>query len=303
MSSKQNASTADKFSSLFDENWKEKSSGIRYRRSTTIGYDPTYSWEGRTEGPKTFSKLNVTHVPMQNGQPIALSGTSVLPLEKSVNVSALSVRQDPTNGAKSIPLTALQCDLGMDPDLAGRIPVRALTQEKGSHVVMQDFQQFRNMQLQKEGLTVVKEPSFMHAAGEQADGCLLNPRQRRELLDFEKRKLTAEKNMKLAISDRIKTRKQITGPNFYRGILMVESSENEDSEAFGKLARSRHQLQEDKEQILMERRSYLASKQSSIATNGNILVPETIPSRVTTTRDFQCKGGINHALSVSAAFK
>lgn len=96
---------------------------------------------------------------------------------------------------------------------------------------------------------------------------------------------------------------------------MVDSCNNEESEIYGAKAKRAHADKEYKAQIHLERKGYLALRCSSLATNGNILVPESIlpryslthlfssyllinfAFRVQTEAFYQSKGGNTHALS------
>ena len=103
--------------------------------------------------------------------------------------------------------------------------------------------------------------------------------------------------LRAATSTREKLRKQLSGPLFRRGVLMTDSSSNPDSEIYGELARKEQALKDYRAQIHLERRSQLATKWSSIATNGNITVPDSVAPRVKTQADYQSKGGKAHAFS------
>jgi hypothetical protein len=94
-----------------------------------------------------------------------------------------------------------------------------------------------------------------------------------------------------------KTNKQILGQQFHRGILMVDSSNNENSLIYGEKAKDINSLQNYKEIKCLERRTNLAVRTSSIHTNGNIIDPESVASRVKINKDYQSKGGIAKGLS------
>ena len=108
----------------------------------------------------------------------------------------------------------------------------------------------------------------MIAAGPQCDQKLLNPQQRRAILEFEKKQKEATRLIQIATSEREKTKKQLTGQQFKRGVLMYDSNGNQDSEIYGENARREAMNKEYKDQVHMERSSRLAAKQSSIQLNG-----------------------------------
>lgn len=108
----------------------------------------------------------------------------------------------------------------------------------------------------------------MQAAGSQWDQKLLNPKQRRLILEFDKQQKEATKLIQGAVAEREKTRKQLNGLQFKRGVLMFDSNDNPNSEIYGEYARNETMKNEYKNQIHMERSSRLATKQSAMQLNG-----------------------------------
>jgi hypothetical protein len=98
------------------------------------------------------------------------------------------------------------------------------------------------------------------------------------------------------VSDREKTKKQLSGLQFQRGVLQVDSADNVDSVIYGERAAKRISDSKYKSQIHRERRAQLSLKGSSMGTNGNILIPHTIDPRVKAVPNYQSKGGHYHGL-------
>lgn len=287
----------DKFTRLFDKDWNRTRSALRNRYEDEVrSYDPSYSWDAKSDHPDAFSKFDGSGaVPVQPSRPMALLGTRVIGLEQQPG-QFLNADQ-PTRQLTTLPLTTDQRDLDMFTDLSGRVPIVQAAREQRGLVTIEARPVFRNYQLQPPRYQIEQQPEFMRAAGPQGDQCLLNPGQRREIIEFEKRKKEADALTRAATAAREKTRKQIVGQSFRRGILMVDSAFNEESEVYGEAARKHHAEQDYKAQIHLERRSRLATKMSSIATNGNIVVPDSVQPRVPTERVYQSKGGSGHAFS------
>lgn len=287
---------ADKFSTYFDQDWGNTRSKIRTRAENRRTYDVSNSWDARSDNPESFSRLNQTLVPYQPTVPIVLSGTSVIKLEDNVGCDTLNVKQNKPSSTY-IPLSIEQQDVQMNPDLSATISIKNEAKLNSKVVVVDRRDGFENMNIKAPQLKDIDLPEYVVKAGREADQALLNPKQRRELNNILKAQQDAENLMKKAEFQRNKLRKQMAGPNFRRGILMVDSADNINSEIFGEKAREKIAEDEYKEQIHLERMSRLANKQSSMTTCGNILNPETLGPRVKLTKDYQSKGGYYHALS------
>lgn len=289
-------SKADKFQQLFDNDWKNNRSAVRNRTEELRQYDPSYSWDARSDNPQSFSRLQATYLPYQPIKPMTLSGPAVILLEETHGFNAINVKQ-PNKELSKIPLSSNQRDLGMDNDLSGNIPFVKNAKAEGKVTLVGERQTFKNQDLAPPVLIQGDMPEFMKSAGPNCDQRLLNPKQRREILDFEKRKKAADDLVRSAQSDRMKTKKQMSGLQFHRGALMIDSSDNMDSEIYGKRALELAAEREYKSQIHLERTSRLAAKQSAMHLNGNILVPDSVGPRVAVEKNYQSKGGDYHALS------
>jgi hypothetical protein len=294
--SKKLSGTADKFAELFDKDWKSAKSTIRVRSDNMKTYDPTYSWDAKVDDPKTFSRLQATYVTSQPVKPIVLSGAAVVLLENTNGFNSINVKQ-PSSELSKIPLTIPQRDTGMKVDLSGTIPILNDAKKLNAAVIMTETPGFNRHMMQAPTLQIAEPPKFMEAAGSQCDKKLLNPQQRRQIHEFEKKKNEADKLLLVAQAERHKTKKQMSGMQYHRGVLMFDSSDNTNSEIYGEKARLEQTQNEYKQQFELERLSKLSSKQSSIHTNGNFINPDSVAARVKTEKYYQGKGGNYHGLS------
>ena len=230
-------STADRFSALFDQDWAHTKSRIRTRVDDRRVYDPTNSWDSRSDNPRSFSRLDQTAVPFQKTAPIVLSGAAVVPLEENTGFSAINVKH-PDCHRTQIPLTQEQRDVGMGPDLSGQIPLRRETSPDDPRrtIVIREQPGFAYMSVKGPELAVVEKPAYILAAGPQANEKLLNPRQRREFNVIEKQEQEAAALLKKAAFQRSHTKAIMGGPFYKRGVLMVDSSDNIRSEVYGERA-------------------------------------------------------------------
>lgn len=294
--SKAKASTADRFASLFDQDWANSRSLIRNRVQESRVYDPTNSWEARSDNPRSFSRLDQTLVPFQKTSPIVLSGTQVIRLENNVGFNAINVKQ-PVQEKSSIPLNLNQQDATMQSGLSGKVPLIDQVDGERTILVMKGKPSFGNQALHGPQLEAIAKPEFMIQAGDQANQRLLNPKQRREFNIISQQELDAKNLVHRAKLQRRHTRNIVSGPDYTRGVLMVDSNDNIHSEIYGERAIQAQADKEYKRQVHLERRSRLANMESSMQTNGNLLNPETLGPRVKIEKVYQSKGGEYHALS------
>lgn len=287
---------ADKFSLLFDQDWQNAKSSLRGRFEASRSYDPIYSWDAKVDDPKEFSRLKQTLVPFQPSKPIVMSDAAVITLENTTGLNAINVKEPSVERCK-IPLSAVQQDAGIKQDLSLEIPFLLEAKNNNKVPLMKEKPSFKNMYVQAPELVQAEVPYFLTAAGPQCDQKLLNPKQRRDILEFEKKEAEAKELFRQAYVEREKTKKQLTGIQFHRGVLMYDSNDNMNSEIYGERAKREYADGEYKAQIHLERRSRLANKQSSMTLSGNILLPETLGPRVKVNKFYQSKGGDTHALS------
>lgn len=286
---------AEKFSTLFDSNWIGNKSTMRTKFDEERSYDTMYSWEARSDNPKEFSRLQATDMPVQNTKPITMSGRQVILLDKGPGPEFLSS----SSGVQvsDLPLTQQQKDIGMSNDLSGNIPLVEEARRTGKAVVLLEKAGYKNMDAQPALFGLEEYPAALLAAGPSCDRKLLNPAQRREILEFESKKKAADEYINSATASRDKLRVQATGMNFQRGIRGIDSCNNEESEIYGERARKERDEREYKDNIHLQRHGNLANKGSSMIMVGNILVPDSMPQNVKTEKSYQSKGGNTHAQS------
>lgn len=298
MSEKKKASTADKFSQLFDQDWSNTKSRIRTQQENRRTYDISNSWDARSDNPQEFSRLDQTLVPFQKSRPIVLSGNCVVQLEENTGYDTLNIKMPNFKSTSHIPLTVQQKDTGMTNDLTGQIPILDHTVSSSNQILVMDKRPgFENNNLSAPTLKAVAPPEYFHQAGKEVDGKLLNPKQRREVYRLIQQGEDAKQLVNAAQRDRNKTRNLINGAVYHRGIMMCDSNDNVHSEIYGERARRDQADREYKQQIGLERQSNLCKKTSSILVNGNILCPESLGPRVKLEKDFQSKGGDRHGFS------
>lgn len=81
---------SEKITQLFDRDWKNGKSTIRTRTQDKQSYDVSYSWNGRSDNPMEFSRLQATEMPVQPSKPITMSFAAVVELEKGETFDALN---------------------------------------------------------------------------------------------------------------------------------------------------------------------------------------------------------------------
>lgn len=170
--SKKLISTADKFTELFDNDWKRNTrSAVRTRCEDSRSYDPSYSWEAKGDDPREFSKLDKCAMPVQHTRPITLSGAAVIPMDRITGFEVLNVfdNRNPKPHTSCIPLTQDQRDLGMKPDFSCQIPRVNDALGRGGILVVEENPCYKNMSMQPTIFKEVQQPSFMVEAGPQCD--------------------------------------------------------------------------------------------------------------------------------------
>jgi hypothetical protein len=288
---------ANAFTELFDKDWKRTRSSLRAQTAGDRSYDPAYSWDARTDDPQAFSKMQSSDVPVQFAKPITMSGQQVIALEplsgQFLNVDAPSKLK----GLNAIPLTHDQQDIDMSTNLMGSVPICDQARSEGKFVTIAERPVFSKSQNQAPKFQVEAKPEFMDRCGPQGDQILLNPKMRREMIEFEKREQEARALVRGATSKRAKTQKMVQGPLFKRGVIQIDSAENMNSDVYGAQATSEKHNKDYRSQIHLERRSQLANLRSSIATNGNLIDPNSVAARVKVNANYQSKGGDFHGLT------
>ena len=247
----------ERFTQFFDKDWKTCRSAMRDLRCDDRSYDPSNSWDGRSDNPQTFSKLQSTELPHQPNRPITMTGTTVIPLETH---DGLPIFENYGSTTKcDLPLTIEQRDLAMKTDLSCKLPIAEKARDKGRLVQVDATPSFRNMEMRSPRFNEVAVPVFMKEVGPQCDKQLMTPAQRREVLDFEIRTRAANEYMRKAVSDRTRTKKQITGITYHRGVLGYDSTNNDESEVYGDKAQKLHSTMKKLDDFHSKRADYMAA--------------------------------------------
>jgi len=183
--------------------------------------------------------------------------------------------------------------------MSGYSQLEQRAHEHGKKVVMETPAYFANMQVRPPTLKELPSPKALRESGPQCDQKLLNPLQRREIADFERKMHAGELYLKEAKMARGKTFQQVKGPNFHRGILMVDTATNDNSEIYGDRAKAYRAKYTGKEEMAVKRRDRLSDLWSSMGKSGNILDPRSLSNTVRTTKPFQSKCMKHTQLSVA----
>ena len=104
----------------------------------------------------------------------------------------------------------------------------------GCDAVVMDDPSFRNFHLQQHNTVPAKTPDALTRGGPQADRCLLNPVERREIMEFEHKVAAAKKVIMKAdaAANRLKHLMKTKHPS---GVIGVDSVKNLSSDVYGEL--------------------------------------------------------------------
>lgn len=290
----------DKLVKHFDEDWKTQRSTIRQTNEEIerLKYNPTSSWEAKSDNPRHFSRLDQTvEVAVQTTRPIALLNSAVLILEKPEGMSVYG-REKMTNSSIPIPLTLEQRDIGMvSGNLSGDIPLTKELKDDKKVIVMEKGPCFQNMQVKGPVFKIEEKPEFYVHYTSQEDARILKPSEQKTLLDFEMRKRSGEYYTKKASTDRQHTKAIFTNPFHSRGVLGVDSADNPNSEVYGQQAQVLMERAEVTATAAEKKKHVLAERGKSMTAVGNLLVPDTISSSVREKPLMPRKGGDHHSFT------
>jgi hypothetical protein len=293
---------ADQLSTFFDHGWIETKSAVRTKYDDDKTYDIAYSFDGKTDNPERYSRLEVRNMPNQPTRPICMSGNAVIMLEKHTGLEVFNVNQDNTRTLTKVPLNANQQNVGMASDYSGHIPLHEEAWRQGKTVVMTEPLSFQKYHIQPPVFEISSKPECFEKAGSNCDKALLHPHERLIIQDFEKRSKSAGNMIAEAKNDRVRLKKQLTDARFHRGITGVDSHDNVNSEIYGERAKKQYADENCRTNLEAERRIHLSHKTSSMVTNGNILAPENLDNRVQVNKFLGQKGGDFHALPFQNTF-
>ena len=297
MPSKAKSSLADQFTGHFDRDWGTKKSRIREVRTERFDYSPNYSWDALSDNPETFSKLAERAIPVQTGRPCTLVGKRVIELEEVGGMQMLNVIEPP-RAKNPLPLSSLQKDSGMSGhDINGEIPFHAQAVKEGKMVLMEKNYGFNNYSVCPPKFSTQEKPDFYNQAGEHGDQKLLNPTQRRKMMEFDCQTHDAKKQLQAAASEREKLRASIAGPNYHRGVLMCDSNDNVNSEIYADRARKLQEASNRRSAAHANRTNNLLEKGGTLGRSGgdwgNLLPDDGKNGGM----GFQSKGRVSGSLS------
>jgi len=275
----------DRFTKFFDKDWKTCRSSLTQLQADDKSYDPSNSWDGRSDNPVSFSRLQSTAMPTQTNCPITMSGATVIPLEP---FDGLPVFNNYGNTTQShIPLTVEQRDVNMALNLTGKVPIAENARNEGKNVFLDQTPSFQNMEMRSPRFSTNAVPTFMKEVGPQCDQKLMTPAQRRQVQDFEVRSRAANEYMRKATSDRHKTKKLIGGIPFHRGVLGYDSTNNAESEAYGPRAQMLHAKHSKVDRFHASRREYMARVGGTVVSE---VLSNTGRGGIDEDKSFQSKG-------------
>ena len=185
-------------------------------------YDPSLSWDGLSLDPRPFSRFDArpTRIAPGSSAPVGLAGNRVIELDYLNDGTAFGL---PTYGSKVrvIPPTFEQLDT-------------VLRYQEGYDALIMDEPSFKNFNLNMPTTAPAKTPSCLIRGGPQADRCLLNPSERREIMEFEHKSMAAHKMVVKA--DAAKNRLlHLMKTKHATGCVGVDSVKNLSSEVYGDL--------------------------------------------------------------------
>ena len=106
-------SLANKLTIHFDKPWMVNRSSLRLKTADEVSYDPSHSWDARSDDPRAFTRLQATEMPVQTAHPVTMSNGAVCELEtRTDGLRVLGVKQS-DKALKPIPLTVEQKDVDM----------------------------------------------------------------------------------------------------------------------------------------------------------------------------------------------
>lgn len=279
----QTKSTADQFASLFDGNWTETCRSTIRSNKSSFGFNAANTYnrfpQETTYLPQNFSSLT---------RPIGTHNGTVVELDPFSGLETLNAPETIKKPYLTLPLNCHQRDLGMT---QSSIPLVDRVNESSDNekVIMIAKETFKNMKLQRVEFSSATIPIAMIQAGEQCDQILLTPTQRREIHEYEKKKQEASKYIKNTIQARESLRRQLQGPRYHRGVIGLDSSSNIQSEVYGDKAKKILEKQNERLAHSKARRANLEYQTSSMLSNGNILIPESIADHVKLNKTYQSK--------------
>lgn len=179
---RESKSTAEKFATLFDNDWQNQRSTLRQtRHQSSASYNPAYSWNARSIDPKLDRITGtVNDTSKAFSRPIGLSGSTVVPLEPNQGLEVFNVPKSNNNSINHA-LTTEQEVIGMNRNPSGVIGIVEQAKRLNKVVIADHDGGFINMDVKPPTFTLVDPPKGLVEAGSQCDKKLLTPAQRLEV--------------------------------------------------------------------------------------------------------------------------
>lgn len=270
------AADPNKLANHLDHGWATKKSEIRHALERSK-YTPVYSWDGMSDESVSFSRLKSNDIPYQHSHPCTLSGKRIIELEKNFGMSAITGAEI-TKGSSQLPLSFAQKDVGVvGTDLSGTVPIALTAHKENKCVIMEKNYAFENYDVKPPVFKIAEIPSFYAQAGSNGDRILLNPTQRKQIMIHDTEVLAAKKHIQAAQCERHKLKTSLLGPTHHRGVLMYDSVENVNSEAYGSKAVSQQEYQQKWQEHKFNREENIKCRSGGLTTNFNDLVSKDTP--------------------------
>ncbi|GMH65566.1 hypothetical protein TrRE_jg9136, partial [Triparma retinervis] len=190
-------------------------------------YDPSISWDGLSVDPRPFSRFDArpTRVDPKLTSAVGLAGNRVVELDCVNDGSVFGIS---TSGDKvrRIPETHEQLDT-----------VNRARPDLGYDEVVLEEPSFSNFHLNIPTTKPARTPIGLIKGGPNADRCLLTPDERREIMEFEHKRIAAHKLIGKADGARNRL-KSLMMTRHTNGVQGVDSVQNLDSRVYGELGRT-----------------------------------------------------------------
>jgi hypothetical protein len=229
---------------------------LDYPRPASV-YDPSISWDGLSVDPRPFSRFDArpTKIPPGAVAPTGMTGSRVIPLDGINDGTVFNPNPTLQHQVRAIPETAEQMDT----------KTRAIDKEREATVV--DEPGFRAYHLTRPLTRTESIPDALIRGGPQANECLLNPKERRQIMEFEHRRIKAAKMVGKAdgAANRLDS---LMKTSFKAGALGVDSVKNLNSGVYGELGRTIERTCNQKFVHETGRRDMLTQRKDVVRING-----------------------------------
>jgi hypothetical protein len=192
-------------------------------------YNASLSWDGMSVDPRPFARFDEHNTVTDARHPAGRAGARVVELEGH-GPGGLFGRAATSTG--SVPMTVEQ-------EITHCLSTDAIAAAgSSSHVIMEEpF--FNSAQVVVPALQVVLPPAALVAGGPQSDACLLAPKARREINDYESKQQRAARVLRKAQHQQLRLQ-YLLKHHHPNGALQVDSEVNPATEVYRDRAAKRH---------------------------------------------------------------